>query len=1324
MLLALGLLLALGWGMLHVWIVPRIAEFRGPLQSLASQAVGLPVRIGQVQALSTGWVPSLALSDIELLDAQGRTALRLPRVLVAISVRSVLQLGLEQLVIDAPELEVRRSVAGDWWVAGLKVTSDGRDSPVADWVFHQREVLVRNGVVRWHDERQGEQAEPLHLSAMDLVLRNSSREHLLRLDATPPQEWGERFVVSGRFRRGLLSQHPGRWQDWSGQVYAFWPHADLRAWRHRLPMPAGLQADLESGQGRMRMWTDIQRGAWTGSVLDLDLQDLQAVLGENLQPLRLQVLAGRLSAQRQGPVWTLSTQGLNFRSSDGLPWPGGDVSFRYTEAQGAKAPSGQLEGQALDLQTLQNLALRLPLSASLHEDLLAWHLRGQLSRLQLQWQGQWPALSGYALRLQGQDLHIEPASASRAPGWGLRGARLDLALDERQGRATLEMLRGGEVLLGGVLEEPLVPVRQLNAQLQWQRLADGRWRVPRWSARLDNADLSGQLQGSWAPAGNGPGVLDLEGRFARADAARIHRYLPLGLQAQARHYVRDAIVQGSASQVSVRIRGDLARLPFANPQDGEFRFAGQVRDLQMAYIPASLLPADSRAWPALQSVRGDLVFDRLRMQLSGASGQIGEGLQVSNLRADIADLTRQPVVEVQADVRGGAGPALRLVRQSPLGQMLGGILDQAEVSGQLSHRLRLSIPIEQAEKTRVQGSVQLQDNDVQLMPQIPRIERARGQVLYTEQGFELRSVQGVALGGPVQLQGGWRVDAPGQQRSSLSVRAEGQATAQGLRQSGLLQDNGPLWERVQGQAAYSAVVGWHAWHPELDIRSDLQGLALQWPQPLGKPAAAALPLQVTTRVDPARERERLEVALGERAAAVYVRELAREGTAMPRALQGSLVLGGGPALAPPLPASGVAGLVLMTHVSLDDWRALWPQSVLADGAAAAAMQSHWPHRISLQAGTLVLDGRTLHNVRAGISREGRHWRASVDARELSGQIDYEQGAAGSADRLQARLTRLDLPESAEQDVAQLLENAPTELPTLDIVVEELQLRGKSLGRVEVEAVNVEAAGPRAAGAREWRLNRLNLRVPEAELASSGRWSAAAGTLRRTELDVRLELRDAGALLGRLGMPGLLRAGSGRLEGRVGWAGTPIALHYPSLHGQLRIDVARGQFLKADPGAAKLLGVLSLQALPRRLLLDFRDVFAEGFSFDQAQGDVRIREGMASTDNLQIRGINAVVQMQGSADLARETQDLRVLILPEVDAGTASLLAGLAVNPVVGLTSFLAQLFLRQPLRQANTQLFRIDGPWREPRITRLPLPAAGALPAAPASAEPASGARP
>ena len=214
----------------------------------------------------------------------------------------------------------------------------------------------------------------------------------------------------------------------------------------------------------------------------------------------------------------------------------------------------------------------------------------------------------------------------------------------------------------------------------------------------------------------------------------------------------------------------------------------------------------------------------------------------------------------------------------------------------------------------------------------------------------------------------------------------------------------------------------------------------------------------------------------------------------------------------------------------------------------------------------------------------------------------------------------------------------------------------------------------------------------------------------------LSVDNAGALLARLGTPGALRGGSGHLEGDIGWNGSPLALHYPSMNGQFDVKMGRGQFLKADAGAAKLLGVLSLQALPRRLLLDFRDVFYEGFAFDSVVGHVNIDQGTANTHNLQIKGVNAVVQLDGSADIAKETQQLRVVILPELDTGTASLVAGIAVNPLVGLTTFLAQLYLQSPLTRASTQEFLIDGSWTTPRVTRVDNKAPP-----PASAVPAQG---
>jgi uncharacterized protein YhdP len=155
-----------------------------------------------------------------------------------------------------------------------------------------------------------------------------------------------------------------------------------------------------------------------------------------------------------------------------------------------------------------------------------------------------------------------------------------------------------------------------------------------------------------------------------------------------------------------------------------------------------------------------------------------------------------------------------------------------------------------------------------------------------------------------------------------------------------------------------------------------------------------------------------------------------------------------------------------------------------------------------------------------------------------------------------------------------------------------------------------------------------------------------------------------------------------------------------MSGQFNVNIESGQFLKADPGIAKLLGVLSLQSLPRRLTLDFRDVFSEGFAFDFVRGDVTIEQGQARTNNLQMKGVSAAVLMDGKADIARETQELRVVVIPEVNAGTASLIAT-AINPAIGLGTFLAQMFFRRPLTEAATQEFHINGPWSDPRITRV-----------------------
>src|SRR3569833_273982 len=198
LLLALWLVLALAWGALHAFIVPRIGELRPELETRASSVLGIPVRIGRIEARSEGFVPSFELSEVVLLDPAGRPALTLPRVLAALSPRSLLHLGFEQLYIDRPELDIRRDKGGRIYVAGLDFSQhEDSDSRAADWFFSLPEFVIKGGTLRWTDDMRG--APPLEMQRVDFVMRNGGRSHQVRLDATPPVEWGDRFTLQGVF---------------------------------------------------------------------------------------------------------------------------------------------------------------------------------------------------------------------------------------------------------------------------------------------------------------------------------------------------------------------------------------------------------------------------------------------------------------------------------------------------------------------------------------------------------------------------------------------------------------------------------------------------------------------------------------------------------------------------------------------------------------------------------------------------------------------------------------------------------------------------------------------------------------------------------------------------------------------------------------------------------------------------------------------------------------------------------------------------------------------------------------------------------------------
>ena len=1350
-------LLIAAWLALHWAILPHIDDWRPQLEKQATQALGVPVKIGAISARSSGWIPTLDLRDVRVIDTAGHEALHLPRVSAALSPRSLLvfELRFSQLLLDSPELLLRRDAKGRVFIAGLSVDgpADAQASDdAADWFFEQHEFVILHGRIRWVDELRA--APPLELFDLNLVLRNGLRRHRLRLDATPPAGWGERFTLRGEFTQSLLDR-PGAVQRWSGQLFGHLPRTDVSELRRYVDLPF----ELNEGDGALRAWLDIDRGEPRSLTLDMGLRAVKLRVAPGLPELALARIGGRLVLKQTPASLSLEARQLGFQAGDGLDWPRSDWLLDVKrDPKTGLLTGGDFQAQQLDLTLGSQILARLPLAESQRQLIADMKPGGLLHALQLHWDGPLDAPRSYRAKGQLQGLHLtaaapespaDPGSAPPTGRPGVSGADLQFDANEQGGTATLA-INDGQVTLPGVFEEASVPLKQAQASLRWQAQrpaphvggirapapapvtvpapvavplvapATGtlaaasvasaasapaeprtRWSVQFSGVRIANDDLRAEIDGSWQ-SGDGKrphdaGKLDLTGRIDEIRAPRVLRYLPASMGRDARRYVRDAIRDGSVHKIQLRLQGDLLEFPFDAPRSkGQFRVSGQVRNLTLAYVPSHPAeddhPAFQSPWPVMEQLDTELIFDRASMSLRNARAKL-MGVELTNVQGAIPDLYHHaPVLEIDGQARGALADALRYVKSSPVAALTSHVLDNTSATGPMALKLNLRLPLAHIDDTTVKGLVTLTGNDVRLRPDTPLLGQAKALVSFDQKGLQIRGGQARVLGGDASFDGGSQPDG------SMRFAASGTVTADALRNApelGLQQ----VASVMTGQTAVRFELGvLKGGQTEITVASPMQGIALNLPAPMRKAADEPWPLRIATRAIAApagSQREELRVEAGP-LQALYQRDVTHEA----KVLRGAIAVR---EKLPELPAQGVVARATFDQINADAWQNALPAlSGAKEGAAldsateGMAEGGYAPSQLTLKAQTLQVSGRTLNAVTAGISHDaGAGWRVSMDAQQLSGLIEVRAAKPNQPGRVYARLSRLSVPRSDVDGVEQLLEKQPKSVPTLDIVVEDFELRGKRLGRLEIDA-------QQQSDARDWRLGRLVLKSPDATLSASGKWAPAPGqALRRTELDWKLDVADAGKLLERLGQGQVLRGGKGELTGQVAWQGSPLSPDYASMSGQLNVEMEKGQFLKAEPGVGRLLGVLSLQSIPRRLMLDFRDVFAEGFAFDNVTGDIKIGKGVARSDNLRMKGLQAAVLIEGNADLAAETQDLHVLVLPEINAGGAAL-AYAAVNPAIGLGAFLAQWLLRKPLAAASSEEFRVTGTWSDPRIEQLP----------------------
>lgn len=1320
MVAAAWVLFAISWGALHGLIVPRVGEWRPALESLAARAVGLPVQIGQVSANSIGPVPSLHLQDVVISDADGREALRLPSIRAALSIRSLWRAGFDQLVIEEATLDIRRTSEGRLLLAGISLDGAGStgDSRLINWFLEQTEFAVLNGTLRWTDELRPD-AETLEFTDIDLVVRQRGRQHQVRLDAAPPDEWGDPLTLQGSFARPFWSTSASDWATWNGQAFGHLPLIDIRQLGRYVDLANTLGLDLREGRGSARFWLDIERGQLRQATSDLALPRVLLQWAGASGSFDLQDFQARLDVRQQDRHTFAETQGLSFITGEGTPWTGGDIRYSQELTADNGLAAFTLSGDQLDARALRQLVQHLPIPTPVAKWLADTRAEGMAESFDWTWRAptaEQPA--DWRLQTQLRQVNLDAASSlppvQRADGQlihplgrpGLKGADIDLDISPAGGSARAR-LHGGELTFPGVFADPILRIDALEAEAHWT-INDDAWIVDVPRLVVKNADVDAEVRLRWQTADPStspaqsrfPGVLTLDARIHDASADQIVRYLPQRLPATVRRYLSESLRGGKAHDGQIHVAGDLWDFPFTQPETGRFEVRAGLRNVGFDYAPRYLLPPESLGWPRLQVSQANLSIDRTRLVLENAEATVTQWptLRVQGVRAVIDHFERPGVqVQIQGRAQGPAADALAFIDGSPLRGYTAQALRQAQATGTAALQLELGIPLDDsAAELSIAGEVQLNGNDLRLTPDTPWLEALEATLRFNEQGFDVPLATARILGGSARFSGGMQ---PGPERRVM-FQGEGLVTAEGLAQADHWPWLSPLTAFVQGQTSYQASLAFGRLGTTVDIQSTLQGFGLDLPAPFNKISSTSLPLRLkVTPLPPGpgeMSRDRLQVEWGNDHKPLLSLEYlrARDDQAL-RVLAGSL---GVQSQRPPLPPQGVHAQIQLDRFSISTWEQKIQALAQQDSTHppdTRESNGYWPTAFGVGIGQLEQGSRVFRNLVASGTRDRDIWNLSVEADELSGYLEYRQASAQSPGQLYGRLARLDLTASDVARVETLLQEPPRSLPSLNLDIQAFRMGGRELGRLEIQATNRPIVAGMPSPTREWRLHTFNLTTPEARLQATGNW-----VNQRTALRIQLDIQDSGLLLERFDMPGVIRGGQGQIEGHIGWIGSPLSFHPPSLSGNLAIDVERGQFLKADPGIAKLVGVLSLQSLPRRLALDFRDVFSEGFAFDFVRGHASIRDGIAETNNLQMKGVSAAVLIEGQADIIRETQDITAVVVPDLNAGTASLVATM-INPITGLGTFLAQFLLRQPLQEAATRQFHITGPWNDPQVERV-----------------------
>ncbi|HEX5787366.1 MAG TPA: YhdP family protein [Woeseiaceae bacterium] len=1240
-------------------LLPRLPEHQDELKAWASEAIGLEVEFAGMDARWGLRGPELSFYDAELIrPGSGARLIAAGEVGIIVSLPELLfeqHLLVDTVRVRDSSVELRRDAAGNWTFQGETLARLGPGDAKIDALTvigeDLRLLLVREGDPR-----------PTRFDVPRVLVQRDLQRTAVDADVRLPESLGTLLTVAA----SQLATGEGAREPWNVTVSA--SLLELPGWSALAADPA---RRVTGGRGALDAsfvlaGTEVRNVSATG--------DLAGVSLNGGPPFDV---SGRFAFSREPGGWLAALDELRLSTANG-EWPLCSLRVEAGRGPGERQPrSAEVQASYVDFADAAIVAGWLGETPRRWLD--TWQPDGVVENLVLSVADLAAAESSYAVSAELSRVGLAAQDVAGIRGIGIRGFSGSLRADPEGGLLAIDA--GGVTLdLSQWVPEP-VELDRMAGTVVWRRSGD-RLTILSDNISLANAVLDSRSNVEITIDGDAGPVIDLASDWRIADVAVAKRFIPRRLMtAKLYDWFQDSLLAGRVADGTAHLRGPLEAFPF-DGGEGRLLVEARIEDLEFRYHPQ---------FPVVDVAYMRAVLDNTRLY-TRENRSVTTGNATENAIVEIPDL-RRPVLTVAATSRGTLESLHAFASASPLARVFGGHLDKVSVAGDGTLALDLEVPLRAWRDFAVTAEVSGTDATLAIDGLDAPFTGLAGTVTVSRDHIESRDLAAHFLGAPVTIEVS---DAPaGQPGYKVVAAVRGAATA-----TALVDELGlPLEGRLHGRADFTAEVrfprGDHEPRAPFDVQvsSSLAGLGIELPAPLAKPAPELRRFVGDLVFAPGADRITTAGSLGD--AVAWAIDFAPAGNRWDFD-RGMLTLGGAAPAAPDVRGLHVRGNV--ERLDLAEWFAV--TAPLRDGHGAGSGGDGGEtgagdrvRSVDILVGELEVAGQRLFDHRVQVDRSARDWLVQLEGDEVAGSIfvPYDFSPAAT---LVLDMERFILPGDGEEEPS--LEarppavRDPRTLPSIAFRAGEFGVGERRFGSVTADitqtgeglvsdSLSAADASFRIAGRAQWLAD---------EGDPSGSSSRAALTLSSTDVD---------ATMRRLGYEPGIASEEMNLDFDLRWSGGPRAGFLTTLHGDVEVRLGAGQLNEVEPGAGRMFGLLSVAALPRRLALDFRDVFQKGFSFDEISGTFRLEDGTAYTCDLSLVGPAADIGITGQADLVAGDYSQAAVVSANL-GNTLPVVGAIAAGPQVAAALFLFSQVFRKPLKEVGQVYYSMSGSWDSPVV--------------------------